>query len=319
MGFENLPAIAAGLRDVEDQAWRTGKAIRDIPIYRSEIEPSSSRNVQDLSAVPPGFVRSPTGGLLPAGGGTSQVPASALPVSPGIYIPPDYSEGARQRREQRAGAWNEAAAAQVIAQLKELIARLTEVFGGPTYVGMIIEQEIRNLEAKVVTPDEALTFIRYILSTMYAGLQQEAMSPVASIRSIASDMMRFAGGAALPDSERDLPGVRGLAPPAEAQGAGRHVSAGRETTAGFAGAVREGFAALSSTVTRHNEQQADRVITAGRTQATEARTAAERNSRATTEWQRSIEGTYLRPLRANMFSPRELSDAFHAALASRRV
>ncbi|MDQ5870842.1 MAG: hypothetical protein M3547_01365 [Acidobacteriota bacterium] len=308
-------------------------AVRTLPLFRpgdNREEPSSSRNVQDLSRLTPeaqaAALRGGVGPGMSTGSGWAAFgpeernrpgfnpPAGSGRIDPAIYIPADYSEGARQRREQRAGGWNDAAAAQVIEQIRALIARLEQVFGGPTYAGQILEQEIRNLEAKVLTPDEALAFVRYVLGTMSAGLQQEALSPVASIRNIANDLLRFAGGAALPGGQGALtPGQRANPPAGAGAAQGESVAAG--IGGAIAGAVREGVAALGVTVTRSAEQQTERVLAGVRSQTA----AAERNQRTIAEWQRSVEGTYLRPLRENMFSPRELIDRFQALLATRRV
>jgi hypothetical protein len=271
--------------------------------------PDKSRNVQDAawfaSQSPEAQAARLRGGVGPgmsAGSGWAAGAEGAVNV--GIHIPADYSESARQRREQRAGGWNEAAAADIIRQLETLKARLEKVFDGPVYITLLIEQAIRNIQAKVVTPDEALAFMRYVLGTMSAGLQQEAMSDVSSIRNVANDLLRFAGGAALPGGAGSLtPGPRPLPTPAEeaAQRAG--------TTGGIgtnAPATRGDVAALGATITRTVEQQTNvthGVAVAVAAQANETRTAQQEANRRLAEefrsihgWQQRVETGYFRPM-----------------------
>jgi hypothetical protein len=280
MSFENLENVVGQMGQLVQLTGHEAQLLRDWPGQRGGFAPGGpvttggpvrpSDIFQNPNAPPPtGFTRSETGGLLPGtptGGGFSQVPATALPVNPAIFIPADFSEGARQRREQRAGGWNEAVAAQVIAQIREVIARLEQIFGGPTYVGQLFENEIRNIEAQVLTPDEALAFVRYVLGTMWAGLQQEALSPVAEIRNIAIELLRFAGGASLPGGPGSLtPGARPPATPNEA-GVAERTASGIGTA--VAGAVRGEISGLGATITRHGEAQADRVLAGVREQGT---------------------------------------------------
>lgn len=329
MGFENvntaiehLDALQARLFGVADAA---GK-MPPLPDYRlgdNKEEPSSIHRDRQSDLYqgeewraansPEAQAAALRGGAPP---GFSAVPVTALPVSPAIYIPPDYSEGARQRREQRAGGWNQAAADAVIAQLEALDARLTQVFGGPTYIGQIIQQEIRNIKAKVLSPDEALAFIRYVLSTMAAGLQQEALSDVSAIRNVANDLLRFAGGAALPGGTGSLVvGPRPAPPPTAEAGSGAATAAGRAGSTVLA--TRGDVAQLGATIMRGVEQQtaaighqtstAARSIAAVAAQTRDAETARQEANRRLAEdfraihgWQTRIENGLLRPMAASV-------------------
>jgi hypothetical protein len=293
-------------------------------------EPDRSRNIQDaawlatqtpqermnaLLGLPPG---TPAGAGRSAGTGWAAGAEGA--VNQAIYIPADYSEAARQRREQRAGGWNQAAADDVISKLQQLKARLEQVFGGPVYITLLIDQEIKNIQAKVLSPDEALAFMRYVLSTQAAGLQQEALSPVSSIRDVANDLLRFAGGGALPGAgsgfQTHPTGQGRPTTPAAAASAAATVTAG--IGAAVASAIHSEVTGLGVTVTRHTEAQATRVLAGVGLQTAEIRSTVNAQSAALRTIQQSsvqanrdlAEGfRLLRPISENVTALRKAQES----------
>src|SRR5512138_1759085 len=201
MGFENLPTIADALVGVERGARRAAAAIRE---YQS---------------TPIGtFTASETGGRLPGlptGGGFSQVPTTALPGRPGIYIPEDFSAEAVRRRQERTEHSQEEQEA-MIARLQALVEEMNRIFGPENFFASIITQQIENLQGNVVAPQEALAAIRGLLGGFFEGIQNEMATATAEQRRFMTQFLQFLQGGALPTPR--LPGTPPTPGPAPAPG-----------------------------------------------------------------------------------------------------